>query len=114
MQYPLALPDAYHVAVEDAAKAENINIREMISEHRAAAIAFLDKTTSTPAGHGRLLIYDLGGGTLDLALVAANSSQIHGGIIGWGSEMVGGHDFELSVPLHSVPTLDLPQFPTSK
>merc|ERR1719305_2114686 len=65
---PAYFSDAQRQATKDAGTFSGLNVMRIINEPTAAAIAYgLDKKTSTEKN---ILIFDLGGGTFDVSLLA--------------------------------------------
>ncbi len=86
---PAYFPDAARQATHDAGQIAGFNVRRIINEPTAAALAY---------GLNRLedqmvLVYDLGGGTFDVSLV-----ELMGGIVevraSHGNTRLGGDDFD--------------------
>ena len=88
---PAYFNDSQRQATKDAGTISGMNILRIINEPTAAAIAYgLDKRTEHEK---KVLIYDLGGGTFDVSLLA-----IEGGIFEVkataGDTHLGGEDFD--------------------
>merc|ERR1712100_477028 len=87
---PAYFNDAQRQATKDAGKIANLDVKRIINEPTAAALAFgLDKTD------GKVLaVYDLGGGTFDISIL-----EISGGVFEVkstnGDTALGGEDFDL-------------------
>jgi molecular chaperone DnaK (HSP70) len=94
---PAYFNDSQRQATKDAGKIANLEVKRIINEPTAAALAFgLDKT------EGKIIaVYDLGGGTYDISLL-----EISGGVFEVkatnGDTSLGGEDFDLVVQLHLV------------
>jgi len=89
---PAYFNDSQRQATKDAGTISGMNVLRIINEPTAAAIAYgLDKKGGT--GSRNVLIYDLGGGTFDVSLLA-----IEGGIFEVkataGDTHLGGEDFD--------------------
>ena len=87
---PAYFNDSQRQATKDAGKIANLDIRRIINEPTAAALAFgLDK-----ADDKTIAVYDLGGGTFDISIL-----EISGGIFEVkatnGDTCLGGEDFDM-------------------
>lgn len=86
---PAYFNDQQRQATKDAGKIANLDVKRIINEPTAAALAFgLDKTD------GKVLaVYDLGGGTFDVSIL-----EISGGVFEVkatnGDTSLGGEDFD--------------------
>lgn len=89
---PAYFNDSQRQATKDAGKIANLEVKRIINEPTAAALAFgLDKTD------GKVIaVYDLGGGTFDISLL-----EISGGVFEVkatnGDTSLGGEDFDLAI-----------------
>jgi molecular chaperone DnaK len=89
---PAYFNDSQRQATKDAGKIANLDVKRIINEPTAAALAFgLDKTD------GKVLaVYDLGGGTFDISIL-----EISGGVFEVkstnGDTALGGEDFDLQI-----------------
>ena len=87
---PAYFRDGERKATMDAAKIAGLNVRTIINEPDAAAIAFgLDRKLK----EGKILVFDLGGGTFDvtvLNVVDGNFSVVTTD----GERLLGGNDFD--------------------
>jgi len=87
---PAYFNDSQRQATKDSGKIANLEVKRIINEPTAAALAFgLDKAD------GRILaVYDLGGGTFDISIL-----EISGGVFEVkatnGDTSLGGEDFDL-------------------
>ena len=87
---PAYFNDSQRQATKDAGKIANLEVKRIINEPTAAALAFgLDKTD------GKIIaVYDLGGGTFDISII-----EISGGVFEVkatnGDTSLGGEDFDL-------------------
>ncbi len=89
---PAYFDDAQRQATRDAGKIAGLNVRRIINEPTAAAIAYgLDKKTKE-----RIAVYDLGGGTFDISIL-----EIQEGVFSVkatnGDTYLGGEDFDLRI-----------------
>ena len=94
---PAYFNDSQRQATKDAGKIANLEVKRIINEPTAAALAFgLDKTD------GKVIaVYDLGGGTFDISIL-----EISGGVFEVkatnGDTSLGGEDFDLVVQQYLV------------
>lgn len=89
---PAYFNDSQRQATKDAGKIANIEVKRIINEPTAAALAFgLDK------GDNKVIaVYDLGGGTYDISIL-----EISGGVFEVkatnGDTSLGGEDFDIKI-----------------
>ena len=89
---PAYFNDSQRQATKDAGKIANLDVKRIINEPTAAALAFgLDKTD------GKVIaVYDLGGGTFDISIL-----EISGGVFEVkatnGDTALGGEDFDIKL-----------------
>ena len=89
---PAYFNDSQRQATKDAGKIANLDVKRIINEPTAAALAFgLDKTD------GKIIaVYDLGGGTFDISIL-----EISGGVFEVkatnGDTALGGEDFDIKI-----------------
>ena len=89
---PAYFNDSQRQATKDAGKIANLEVKRIINEPTAAALAFgMDKTD------GKVIaVYDLGGGTFDISIL-----EISGGVFEVkatnGDTALGGEDFDLKL-----------------
>ena len=86
---PAYFTDAQRQATKDAGKIAGLDVKRIINEPTAAALAYgLDKETEQ-----KIMVYDLGGGTFDVSIL-----EIGDGIIEVlataGNNRLGGDDFD--------------------
>jgi molecular chaperone DnaK len=86
---PAYFDDAQRQATKDAGKIAGLDVKRIINEPTAAALAYgLDKKTRE-----RIAVYDLGGGTFDISIL-----EIEGGVFSVkstnGDTYLGGEDFD--------------------
>ncbi len=89
---PAYFDDAQRQATRDAGKIAGLNVRRIINEPTAAAIAYgLEKKNAE-----RIAVYDLGGGTFDISIL-----EIQDGVFSVkstnGDTYLGGEDFDLKI-----------------
>lgn len=86
---PAYFDDAQRQATKDAGKIAGLDIKRIINEPTAAAIAYgLDKKESE-----RIAVYDLGGGTFDISILEINSGVFSVKATN-GDTYLGGEDFD--------------------
>lgn len=89
---PAYFNDAQRNATKDAGKIAGLTVRRIINEPTAASLAYGFEQTDD----ANLIIFDLGGGTLDVSIV-----QIRGGVFEVvataGDNHLGGEDFDRAV-----------------
>ncbi len=89
---PAYFSDAQRQATKDAGTIAGLNVLRIINEPTAAALAYgLDKE-----GSGRILVYDLGGGTFDVSLLEI-SDGVFEVLATNGNNRLGGDDFDQRV-----------------
>jgi molecular chaperone DnaK len=86
---PAYFTDAARQATHDAGRIAGFNVRRIINEPTAAALAY----GQNQAEDALVLVYDLGGGTFDVSLV-----ELMGGVVevraSHGNTQLGGDDFD--------------------
>ena len=86
---PAYFTDAQRQATKDAGSIAGLNVLRIINEPTAAALAYgLDKTEEQ-----KILVFDFGGGTLDVSILDINSGVIEV-LATAGNNMLGGDDFD--------------------
>lgn len=86
---PAYFDDAQRQATKDAAKFAGLEVLRLLNEPTAAAIAYgLDNGTE-----GRVVVYDLGGGTFDVSVLQL-SRGVFEVIATGGDSALGGDDFD--------------------
>ena len=87
---PAYFTDAQRQATKDAGQIAGLNVKRIINEPTAAALAYgMDKTE----GHHKIMVFDLGGGTFDVSI-----SELWDGVFEVlstrGNNTLGGDDFD--------------------
>lgn len=94
---PAYFNDAQRQATKDAGKIADLEVKRIINEPTAAALAFGFEKDDDKV----LAVYDLGGGTFDISIL-----QISGGIFEVkatnGDTSLGGEDFDYCLQQHLV------------
>src|SRR5689334_3414001 len=89
---PAYFDDAQRQATKDAEKIAGLDVKRILNEPTAAALAYgLDRTASE-----RIAVYDLDGGTFDISIL-----EIQGGVFSvkttGGDTHLGGEDFDTRI-----------------
>ncbi|HET9122748.1 MAG TPA: Hsp70 family protein, partial [Acidiferrobacteraceae bacterium] len=94
---PAYFNDAQRQATKDAGRIAGLNVRRIINEPTAAALAFgMDKKE----GDRKIAVYDLGGGTFDISIIeiAEVDGEHQFEVLSTnGDTFLGGEDFDLRV-----------------
>ena len=94
---PAYFNDSQRQATKDAGKIAGLDVKRIINEPTAAALAFgLDKKTSDQ----KIAVYDLGGGTFDISLIEL--AEVEGEkqfevLSTNGDTFLGGEDFDIAI-----------------
>ena len=97
---PAYFNDAQRQATKDAGVISGLNVLRIINEPTAAAIAYgLDKKSGTKQGEKNVLVFDLGGGTFDVSLLAIDG-EIFEVQATSGDTHLGGDDFDQRLIQH--------------
>ncbi|MBO5667161.1 MAG: molecular chaperone DnaK, partial [Firmicutes bacterium] len=87
---PAYFSDAQRQATKDAGKIAGLEVKRIVNEPTAAALAYgLDKDDS----HQKILVYDLGGGTFDVSILELGDGVFEV-LATNGDTMLGGDDFD--------------------
>ncbi|UDG81041.1 Chaperone protein DnaK [Candidatus Hartigia pinicola] len=91
---PAYFNDAQRQATKDAGRIAGLDVKRIINEPTAAALAYgLDKET----GNRTIAVYDLGGGTFDLSIIEideVNGEKTYEVLATNGDTHLGGEDFD--------------------
>ncbi|XP_009600436.1 heat shock cognate 70 kDa protein 2-like [Nicotiana tomentosiformis] len=100
---PACFNDSQRQATKDACAIAGLNVMRVINEPTAAGIAyFMDKKdSSTNVGKKNVLIFDLGGGTLDVSVLTIGDNIIEVKATA-GDTHLGGKDFDNKLVNHVV------------
>jgi len=91
---PAYFNDSQRQATKDAGAIAGLEVLRIINEPTAAAIAYgLDKKTQGATGERNVLIFDLGGGTFDVSLLAIEDGVFEVKATA-GDTHLGGEDFD--------------------
>ncbi|MGI6238646.1 MAG: molecular chaperone DnaK [Christensenellales bacterium] len=94
---PAYFTDAQRQATKDAGAIAGLNVKRIINEPTAAALAYgMDKEEPQ-----KIMVYDLGGGTFDVSILEINSDVIEV-LATAGNNRLGGDDFDNCVTDHLV------------
>jgi molecular chaperone DnaK len=94
---PAYFNDSQRQATKDAGRIAGLDVKRIINEPTAAALAFgMDK----PEGDSTIAVYDLGGGTFDVSIIEI--SEVEGEhafevLATNGDTFLGGEDFDLRI-----------------
>ena len=89
---PAYFTDAQRQATKDAGKIAGLDVKRIINEPTAAALAYgLDKETEQ-----KIMVYDLGGGTFDVSILEIGDGVIEV-LATAGNNRLGGDDFDQCV-----------------
>ena len=89
---PAYVTDAQRQATKDAGKIAGLDVKRIINEPTAAALAYgLDKETDQ-----KIMVYDLGGGTFDVSVLEIGDGVIEV-LATAGNNRLGGDDFDQCV-----------------
>ena len=89
---PAYFTDAQRQATKDAGRIAGLNVRRIINEPTAAALAYgIDKEAAQ-----KIMVYDLGGGTFDVS-IPESSGQVIEVLATAGNNRLGGDDFDQCV-----------------
>ena len=87
---PAYFTDSQKQATKDAGKIAGLDVKRIINEPTAAALAYgLDKET----GNHKILVYDLGGGTFDVSILELGDGVFEV-LATSGNNKLGGDDFD--------------------
>jgi len=88
---PAYFTDSQKQATKDAGKIAGLDVKRIINEPTAAALAYgLDKEDSS---HHKILVYDLGGGTFDVSVLELGDGVFEV-LATSGNNKLGGDDFD--------------------
>ena len=94
---PAYFTDAQRQATKDAGKIAGLDVKRIINEPTAAALAYgLDKETDQ-----KIMVYDLGGGTFDVSVLEIGDGVIEV-LATAGNNRLGGDDFDAAVTKYLV------------
>ncbi|CUT17528.1 MULTISPECIES: molecular chaperone DnaK [Candidatus Ichthyocystis] len=103
---PAYFNDAQRQATKDSGRIAGLNVKRIINEPTAAALAFgLDKKDSARSGDRRIAVYDLGGGTFDVSIIdiAEVEGEYQFEVLSTnGDTFLGGEDFDQRLIDHLV------------
>ncbi|KAJ4776128.1 Heat shock 70 kDa protein [Rhynchospora pubera] len=97
---PAYLSDSQRKAIKDAGAIAGLNVMQLLNEPTAAAIAYYSQK-KLDVMRKTLLIFDLGGGKLDVSIVELNVGTIQVRAV-VGDTNLGGQDFDNNLVCHVV------------
>lgn len=90
---PAYFTDSQRQATKDAGKIAGLDVKRIINEPTAAALAYgMDKTES----HQKIFVYDLGGGTFDVSILEIGDGVFEV-LATNGNNHLGGDDFDQKI-----------------
>ena len=99
---PAYFNDSQRQATKDAGKIAGLDVKRIINEPTAAALAYgVDKTV----GDKKVAVYDLGGGTFDVSIIEMEDidGEKHFEVLSTnGDTFLGGEDFDQRIIMHLV------------
>jgi heat shock 70kDa protein 1/2/6/8 len=98
---PAYFNDAQRQATRDAGEIAGLRVLRIINEPTAASLAYGLDRLSYEAGAKTLLVYDLGGGTLDVTVMTVDAGVFEC-LSSRGDMQLGGQDFDNALLLHCV------------
>ena len=100
---PAYFTDGQRQATKDAGEIAGLNVLKIINEPTAAAIAYgIDKKVRE---HKNVLVFDLGGGTFDVAIMAISQGKFEVKAVG-GDTHLGGSDFDSKLVQHFLTVIE--------
>jgi molecular chaperone DnaK len=98
---PAYFNDAQRQATKDAGRIAGLEVKRIINEPTAAALAFgLDKAAEHGKGDRKIAVYDLGGGTFDISIIEiadVDGEKQFEVLSTNGDTFLGGEDFDQRV-----------------
>lgn len=93
---PAYFTDSQRQATKDAGKIAGLNVKRIINEPTAAALAYgMDKEE----GHHKIMVFDLGGGTFDVSILELGDGVFEV-LATRGNNNLGGDDFDQAIMNH--------------
>ena len=90
---PAYFTDSQRQATKDAGRIAGLNVKRIINEPTAAALAYgLDKAE----GHQKIMVFDLGGGTFDVSILDVGDGVFEV-LATRGNNNLGGDDFDQAI-----------------
>jgi molecular chaperone DnaK len=96
---PAYFNDAQRQATKDAGRIAGLEVKRIVNEPTAAALAFAHKHKHTATKERLVAVYDLGGGTFDISLLEVSGDVVEVVATG-GDTHLGGDDFDDRVIQH--------------
>ena len=97
---PAYFDDSQRQATKDAGKIAGLEVKRIVNEPTAAALAFgLDKKDENKAGQ-KIAVYDLGGGTFDISIIeieVVEGDTLFDVLSTNGDTFLGGEDFDQAI-----------------
>lgn len=103
---PAYFNDSQRQATKDAGRIAGLDVKRIINEPTAAALAFgLDKNEKGAKGDRKIAVYDLGGGTFDISIIeiADVDGDMQFEVLSTnGDTFLGGEDFDQRIIDHVI------------
>lgn len=91
---PAYFNDSQRQATKDAGKIAGLDVKRIINEPTAAALAYgLDKNSQDQV----VAVYDLGGGTFDVSVIEITKDGVFEVLATNGDTLLGGEDFDIAI-----------------
>ena len=94
---PAAFPDSQRRATREAAEKAGLDVKLLLPEPTAAALAYFHANPSAEVDGGKYLVFDFGGGTLDVSIlkISRQGEQRHHTVLACeGDTFLGGRDID--------------------
>ena len=102
---PAYFDDSQRQATKDAGRIAGLEVKRIVNEPTAAALAFgLDKKSGTKSGE-KIAVYDLGGGTFDISIIEIDNVEgetLFEVLSTNGNTFLGGEDFDQRIIDHII------------
>jgi len=106
---PAYFDDGQRQATRDAGRIAGLEVLRLLNEPTAAALAYgLDKAAQGKDAQGLFAVFDLGGGTFDISILALEKGVFEVKATG-GDSALGGDDFDRAIAGHFLQELGLPE-----
>jgi molecular chaperone DnaK len=96
---PAYFNDAQRQATKDAGRIAGLDVKRIVNEPTAAALAFAHRQKAASGKERLVAVYDLGGGTFDISLLEVSGDVVEVVATG-GDTHLGGDDFDDRVIQH--------------
>lgn len=96
---PSYFDEVQRQATRQAAALAGLDLLRLVNDPTAVAVAYGRDGQRGPRDEDRLAVYDLGGGTFDLALLSLRGTEVETHAV-WGDGFLGGEDFDQRIAAH--------------